>query len=133
MLFGGAGNDVLSGGDGADMLNGGSGNDTFLFDTVLNGATNLDTLQDFMAGEDKIALDSSVFLSIASSDGTLLTENFYASLTGIAADADDYILYNTSSGTLLYDADGNGDGVATEFALVSSKSTLTSESFIVVS
>lgn len=63
-MFGGRDNDILSGGDGADILSGdlgfdvligGSGRDTFIIQDEV--ATNtVDFLDDFLPGEDKIAL-----------------------------------------------------------------------------
>ena len=36
----------------------------------------------------------------------------------VAADADDFILYDTASGELYYDADGNGGGASVKFAVI---------------
>ena len=44
--------------------------------------------------------------------------NYRASGDGSAADADDYILYNTTTKTLLFDADGNGTGTALTLAVI---------------
>ena len=51
--------------------------------------------------------------------------NFRASTSGTAADANDYILYDTDSGQLFYDADGSGAGARVLFATVTAGSTLT--------
>ena len=50
-LFGSAGNDVLNGGAGNDTMTGGTGLDTFVFDNILNAATNKDSITDFTAVE----------------------------------------------------------------------------------
>ena len=108
-LFGGAGADTLHGGAGSDQLAGGTGADWFVFDAPLSAANNVDTIIDFGTGTDVIALDTAVFTSIGT--GTLPEEAFYARSSGTAAhDADDRIIYNTSSGKLYYDADGNLPG-----------------------
>jgi hypothetical protein len=44
---------------------------------------------------------------------------FHASITGVAADSNDYINYETDTGKLFYDADGNGSGAAVLFATLS--------------
>ncbi len=131
-LSGGAGNDRLDGGLGNDTLTGGAGNDFFVFDTVLNATANKDKISDFASGFDKIELDKSIFTSLGE-EGTLLSANFRASTTGAAGDENDYILYNTSSGALLYDADGNGQGVAIEFATLTNKPAIKAEDFMIVS
>ena len=64
-------------------------------------------------------------------EGTLLSACFRSSATGAAGDDKDYILYNTTSGALLYDADGSGQGVAVEFALLADKPTIKAENFII--
>ncbi len=51
-LFGGDGNDLLDGGAGADTLTGGSGADRF----VLDVRGPIDTLVDFVSGEDQVIL-----------------------------------------------------------------------------
>ncbi|MDP3480644.1 MAG: calcium-binding protein [Desulfoprunum sp.] len=129
-LAGGAGNDILNGGLGNDTLAGGAGNNFFVFDTALNATTNKDSISDFTTGLDKIQVDKSIFTSLVT-EGTLLSAYFKSSTTGIAGDANDYFLYNTSSGALLYDADGNGQGVAVQFATLTTKPAITANDFLV--
>ncbi len=108
--------DTLHGGDGNDVLIGGGGNDTFVFDSAFNGTTNVDTIIDFNASSaDKIALDQSIF-TVLSLGAPLAAANFAANAGGNAAQADDYILYDTATGNLYYDADGNGAGDKILFA-----------------
>jgi Ca2+-binding RTX toxin-like protein len=115
-LNGGNGNDYLRGGIGNDVLNGGTGNDLFVFN-VAPSATNSDTIQDFNAsGVDHIGLDHSIFSAIGT---TLDATEFRASAGGNAADANDYILYDTATGNLYYDADGSGGGAKVLIATVS--------------
>ena len=60
--------------------------------------------------------------------------DFKASTKGVAGDSNDYILYNTKTGALLYDADGKGSGAAIQFATLSNKPrNLTAGDFLVVS
>ena len=131
ILTGGTGNDTLFGGLGNDTLVGGAGNDIFVFDSVLNAATNKDTISDFISGQDNIRLDKDIFTSLTN-EGVLSSEYFLANATGAAGDANDYILYNTTSGALFYDADGSGQGVAVQFATLTTKPAITANDFMIV-
>ncbi|HZX26398.1 MAG TPA: choice-of-anchor L domain-containing protein [Telluria sp.] len=113
ILDGGAGNDLLNGGAGSDALTGGSGADVFRFDSA--PGVGVDTLVDFAGGVDSIQLENAVFKKLTA-PGALSAANFRASADGTAGDANDYVLYNTSSGALLYDADGSGKGAAIQIA-----------------
>ncbi len=138
-LNGGAGNDNIYAGGGADTINGGSSNDnlfgnggadTFRFDTALNAATNLDNLGDFVVVDDTISLAGSIFSAIT--PGTLGAGNLRAG-AGLttAADADDFIIYNSSTGALYYDADGSGVGATVQFAVLPVGLALTNADFVV--
>jgi serralysin len=131
ILDGGDGDDAIAGGLGNDTLTGGVGNDTFVFDTALNATSNIDTISDFTAGLDKIQVDNDIFTSLTATGG-LLADYFKSSDTGLASDGNDYFLYNTTSGALFYDADGNGAGVAVQFATLTSKPEATANDFLVV-
>jgi Ca2+-binding RTX toxin-like protein len=113
VLNGGAGVDTLNGGLGNDTLTGGAGNDAFIFNAAL-GAGNVDTITGFDANNsDKIHLDDAIFGAI----GPALTiDEFVANAGGNAVDANDFILYDTATGSLYYDADGNGAGAKVLFA-----------------
>jgi len=130
-LNGGGGNDILNGNLGNDSLTGGAGKDTFVFNGTLDAATNNDTITDFIAINDTIRLDHSVFTSLTTT-GTLAADNFRSSTTGTAADANDFILYNRSTGALLYDADGSGTGGAIQFATLTTHPIITAADFFVV-
>ena len=129
-LSGGSGVDTLNGGLGHDPLTGGAGNDVFVFDSALNASTNKDTLSDFTVGQDNIQLSQAIFTALTAT-GTLAAEYFRSSTTGAAADGNDYFLYNTTTGALLYDADGSGQGTAVQFATLTTKPTLTAADFTV--
>ena len=88
-------------------------------------------LSDFVSGEDVLELSKSVFTSLTD-EGTLSSALFCANSTGLAQDDNDYILYNTSSGALLYDADGSGEGAAVQFASLSNKPEVSANDFLVV-
>lgn len=130
-LNGGGGNDVLLGGFGNDTLIGGSGFDAFLFNLALNAAANRDTITDFTANADKVRLDNSVF-SLLGAPGALNPAFFRANASGTAQDGNDYVVYNTTTGALFYDVNGNAAGGAIQFATLSSKPTITAADFLVV-
>ncbi len=119
-LWGDEGADTLDGGTGRDTLTGGGDNDAFLFNDAL-GASNVDTIVDFGgAGSpamDVIRLENAIFASL-SATGALSAGSFKSGAAPVAADANDYILYNTVTGALYYDADGSGAGAAVKFAVV---------------
>jgi Ca2+-binding RTX toxin-like protein len=106
-LLGGNGNDRLEGGAGNDSLTGNAGIDTFRFASALNGSTNVDRLADFSVVDDRIELENSIFTKLVT-PGALSASLFRASTTGLAADSNDHVLYDTDSGQLFYDADGSG-------------------------
>jgi Ca2+-binding RTX toxin-like protein len=125
-LIGGDGNDSLNGGLGIDNLTGGAGLDSFIFNTAL-GSTNRDTISGFSVTDDTIRLENAIFQQLTTV-GTLSAENFR---TGAAVDINDYILYNSSTGALIYDADGNAAGAGVEFALIGTGLALSNADFII--
>jgi Ca2+-binding RTX toxin-like protein len=131
-LTGTEGDDLLFGLAGNDQLLGGAGADRFVFDTALDSTANVDTIVDFTADQDEIVLHNSIFKALVE-EGTLSAVNFHAGSTGMAADDNDYILYNTTTGALLYDADGSGQGVAVEFAVLSNKPQINEKDFVIAS
>jgi len=128
VIFGGAGNDTINGGLASDTLDGGAGADIFAFNTTL-GSTNVDRINNFAAVDDMIMLDDAVFRALGPI-GALAVGAFN---TGASAmQADDRIIYNTSTGALLYDADGSGKGGAIQFATLSGLTgTLTAADFVI--
>ena len=128
ILTGNAGNNVLNGGGGNDTLIGGAGNDTFVFNTALN-ATNVDRISDFNVTDDTIRLDDVAFAGLAS--GTLVESAFAANLTGVATDALDRVIYETDTGRVYFDADGNGVGARVHYATVTANLALTNSDFFV--
>ncbi|HEV2817968.1 MAG TPA: calcium-binding protein [Allosphingosinicella sp.] len=126
-IYGNAGANMLNGGAGADYLMGFGGADIFAFTTALGGG-NVDAILDFAAGSDRIALDDAVFAGL--SLGTLSASAFRAG--SAAGDADDRIIYNSATGQLFFDADGNGAGAAMLFATVNAGTSLTAGDFTVI-
>jgi Ca2+-binding RTX toxin-like protein len=124
------GADVIDGGAGSDMLTGGAGKDYFVFSTAL-AASNIDTIADFSATDDTIRLDNAIFAAVGAT-GTPASGYFRANTTGVAQDKNDYILYETDTGKLFYDADGNGSGAAIHFATLTGNPTITVTDFQVI-
>jgi serralysin len=125
-IHGNAGANVLNGSGGADTLRGFAGDDTFLFNTAVTGPV---TILDFSTVNDRFALDDLVFTALGG-PGALDAGAFHTGAA--AAGADDRIVYNSVTGTLSYDADGNADGAAVEFALLGTGLALNSADFLVV-
>lgn len=102
IIIGSDADNTLEGGRGADTLTGEGGLDVFVFDS-LDAA---DTVTDFVSGTDKLAFDDDTFASLSG----IAADSFVAGST--ALDANDYLLYDSGTGTLYYDADANQSGVA---------------------
>jgi uncharacterized delta-60 repeat protein len=118
ILIGTAFGDTLNGGKGLDTLTGGGGTDYFVFSTA-GASSNRDTITDFTSGTDALQFSKTVFAAIVGSVGTLSAEQFWSSATTVSGhDADDRIIYNTTTGVLYYDADGSGGGAAVQIALI---------------
>jgi serralysin len=124
-LIGREGNDTLDGRAGVDVLEGGAGADSFLF-TVAPADENADHVFDFATSEDKIQLDSAVYTNIGTAGNfSAGDERFFAGADVIIGqDSSDRIIYNTSDGSLWYDADGNGAGASQRIAILSTKPAL---------
>ena len=125
---GGAGNDTLEGGAGTDRLTGGLGNDNFAFDS-LDGS--VDRILDYNVANDTIQLSFAGFLGIGTL-GSFDATAFVSNAGGTAESPEDRIVYNSTTGALYYDADGNGGGAAVQFALLSGAPTLTNVDFAVI-
>lgn len=119
-IVGGGGKDRILGGAGNDLLTGGDGVDRFVFGSALSVGTNVDTILDFSSVQhDKILLDNDFFAALGTQTSTTALPSGRFSGDGAAHDANDYILYNPSTGELAYDSDGSGTGAAaTVFAII---------------
>ena len=97
---------------------------------TLNAATNHDTISDFNVAADTIRLENAIFTLLATT-GTLAA-NLFKNLSVSAQDADDRIIYNQTTGDLLYDTNGLVAGGQTLFADVSNGLVLTNLDFAVI-
>lgn len=125
-LQGGEGDDILSGFLGNDLLEGGAGLDQFVFGSGASfGQANpgIDTIQDFNAQEDKIALSKTTFASLQSGEGEGFSQGSEFAVVGSEADVANndalIVAVRGSTGTnLFYNANGAeaGLGVGAQFA-----------------
>jgi VCBS repeat-containing protein len=127
-ISGGSGDDRIYGGLGADVLSGGAGRDSFVLDTKL-GKGEVDTIHGFNPWQDRILLDNAIFKNLPGR-GTLDWNTFQWGDKALGADV--RILYDFASGALLYDADGNGSGVAVKFAKIDPWLWLTYDNFRII-
>jgi Ca2+-binding RTX toxin-like protein len=140
-LIGLGGDDTFDSGNANDTLTGGDGNDTYIFSTGIKGSKNVDTIKDFVSGEDKIYLSADIFAKLATalgfSDGsepTSITDgDFFVSGAKVKpTDATSYILYDTNTGRVYYDADGNGKGAADWFITLTGKPELSADDIYII-
>jgi Ca2+-binding RTX toxin-like protein len=143
ILSGLAGDDTLDGGSGNDMLTGGDGNDTFVFSQGIKGNKNIDTVKDFVHGQDKIYLSADIFSKLATAAGFVsgsepmslvkLDSHYLVSAAKVkAVDASSYLLYDTKTGVLSYDEDGSGKLTASNFVTITGKPVLILDDFWIV-
>jgi Ca2+-binding RTX toxin-like protein len=125
IIYGGAGNDILIGGlgddliigeAGVDILTGSSGADSFYFSTIVN-AGEADIITDFVAGWDRLLVLRSAF-------GIGATEQLNLVVNGSAEVANSFV-YNSTSGSLSFDADGAGGNEAVVVADIGAGLALT--------
>jgi Ca2+-binding RTX toxin-like protein len=140
ILSGLAGNDTIDGGSGNDTLTGGFGNDTFIFSSGIKGNKNIDTVKDFVHGQDRMYLNADIFNKLATAVGFVTgsepmslvkadTHYLVSAAKVKAVDASSYLLYDTKTGVLSYDEDGNGKLAASTFVTLTGKPVLTLDDF----
>jgi serralysin len=126
VITGAAGTNVLHGGFGSDTLRANAGADVFVFDTAIG--KDVDKIQGFSVGSDKLVLDIRVFSGLAS--GMLSIDAFQLGTT--AADRSDRIVYDQKTGSIFFDADGNGGLAPVLFAKVDPRTALAAANFEVI-
>lgn len=136
ILTGGGGNDLLDGGKGNDTLTGGEGNDKFVFNTrrrFRSRDAGVDTIEDFILGEDKIVLDRTTFRSLKNNKFREDLEFEVVDTNAAAKNSDAFIVYNETSGGLFYNANGSkgGFGGGGLFATLEGPPELTADDFLI--
>jgi Ca2+-binding RTX toxin-like protein len=132
-LLGGVGNDRLEGRIGNDSLTGGSGADRFAF--VGNPAlSGVDRITDFVRGSDELLFENANFTALGSSGAWAAGDGRFRSGAGITRgqDSTDRLVYNLSTGSLYYDADGSGSGGSHLIATFAGNPTLSASDFTVI-
>ncbi len=126
-LGGEAGNDTLNGGAGNDVLVGAAGADVFVFNAAI-GASNVDTILSYVVADDAIWLENAVMTGLSA--GALAASAF---VSGAAATtAAHRVIYNSATGQLLYDADGNAGAAAVLIANIGTGLAVTAGEFLVI-
>ena len=124
VLKGAAGNDILDGDTGNNTLTGGSGLDVFRFSTT----GHIDAITDFVVDDDTIQLENDVFTALTTI-GALPTDQFV--IGAAALDLNDYVIYDDTTGAILYDIDGSDVTPAVQIAVVSTGLSMTHADFFV--
>ncbi|MGY1488006.1 calcium-binding protein [Methylobacillus pratensis] len=130
------GKDTLTGEDGSDIFAFGkiwtqtvTGDDDEIqeYENVGVDLTNddTDTITDFVSGVDKIELNTDQFASLVGFNAGNLV------IGSGPLDADDYLVFNTSTNTLQYYADGNGGSAALDIAILTGVTSITAADILV--
>jgi Ca2+-binding RTX toxin-like protein len=80
-------------------------------------------------GGDKFWMENAVFTKLGTA-GAL--NPAFVRLGAAATEADDYLVYNNTTGNLYYDSNGAGDGAAVLFATLTTKPILSAGDFVVI-
>jgi Ca2+-binding RTX toxin-like protein len=131
-LTGQSGADTLAGAGGVDTLWGGAGADTFIFRET--GTGNADRISDWASGSDKVALDNAVMTALGGDGNFSSGDARFAAGAGFTSgrDATDRVIYNTTTGSLYYDADGSGSGAAQLIATVLNAPAVAATDIVVI-
>ena len=116
---------VITGNNAANQLTGGTGSDIFKF--LTKGPS--DKITDYNVANDTVQLENTAFTALTTT-GTLNASQFRVGTK--ALDADDFIIYNNTTGTLLYDGDGIGAAAATQIATLGAGLSLTNVDIVVI-
>ncbi|MBD2194206.1 MULTISPECIES: calcium-binding protein [Calothrix] len=145
IIVGNSGNNKLNGGDGNDSLNGASGNDTLIGglnnDTLTGGSgfdyftfntpnQGIDRINDFVVGEDKIAISAASFGGGLTKEVALTAEQFIIGTTRTTQYQ--RFIYNQTDGKLWFDVDGTGSSSQVQIATLSKWLKLSNNDFTIL-
>ena len=128
-LYGLGGNDFLVGFGGVDYLNGGAGYDLFYYNSITDGGSTGDVIQDFTSGIDRISFTGSQFgLGYLAGAGI----ESWRFVNGTSASyATSQFIYSAPTGQLWYDQDGTGAGAKVLMATLQTGATMTAADFYI--
>jgi Ca2+-binding RTX toxin-like protein len=126
-LVGGTGNDRLTGGAGNDRLTGGTGADRFVFNATTEARDNI---TDFSVVDDTINVSAAGFGGGLAAGAAITADQFR--LGSVAGDSSDRFIYDSSTGGLFFDVDGNGGSGQLQLATLSARPGLTFNDIFVV-
>jgi len=125
----GGGDDTLMSGYGSDDMFGGDGSDVFVYKTDLIEG-EVDTIQDFTVGEDKIHLQGDLFQLDALVGGEIDDITFCIGVQ--ATTAEHRIIYDNVQGILYYDEDGSGVAGTMQIAIFANQAQLSKSDFLII-
>ncbi len=125
-LDGGAGNDTLVGSGGNDTLVGGTGSDRFNFNSLSHAEDNI---VDFAPGSDRLNISASGFNGGLTANRFLNADQFTLGTT--ANDSSDRFIYDSDSGRLFFDADGNGSNSQIVIANLDNRAAITEQDIFI--
>ncbi|MHC5739704.1 calcium-binding protein, partial [Nostoc sp.] len=130
-ILGGSGNDVLIGNFGNDVLTGSTGTDIFLFNSPNQG---VDRITDFSTVDDTLHVSAAGFGGGLTAGDFITTDQILIGSGAVATTSGSQrFIYNTSTGALFFDADGNQTGFgAVQIATLSNKPTIGSNDIFVI-
>ena len=104
--------------------------DNFVFSTTPNATKHWDAIADFHVADDTIELENAIFAALGTATGTLSAGAF---VIGTAAlDAASRIVYNSDTGALFYDSDGNAAGGSVQIATLETGLALSNNDFLII-
>ena len=116
-LTGNSSDNVLDGLAGTDILTGGRGDDNFV---ASDHAQSVDSITDFVSGEDMILIDALAYdlfdttTLTGYTQGTVDTSSFGTITNGVQDNVEALFVYDSDRNMLTVDADGSGAGVAVD-------------------